>query len=479
MDISPLELRTRIEPLFDLDPMLHSTNPSRNRKSLDRRISFSRPPSSSSGVFVLPQTPSIDSIDVSHVSISSRSKSIDKGINHSIQNSPIVAKQLFPAESIETNSKLSKQEERDLQRKKLSQQSEPTWKSSNTRTQTGISKSSQKPDSKHPTTNDEKVEKKKTEKPSLYSVARALRSNTSNSSSKDSSHSVALETAAQKAAAIFTSRISKKTSKGMDDDSSQSSTIKRPISSESKRTPISSQIHKTPGSSTIQKNKTPTSTVRSSMTNLTSTPSHLSSTTSSASKNVQRSGSGSSATTLRRSVDTTSSTTSSSTSTYHSNLQSTTIKATGGHQFKPKSVTVSNNSTTHQQPSIPPPTLRGGGGGTRSSKLENSSSSNPATSTEMNTTTQRKTSERSKPSISVSTLQANKIGKTDRQLKHMSSSLSTVSDGGTNKLQSTTTTSSSSSQSSIPVSNEKIIQSSEPAINPFGALITKTPPRDV
>jgi hypothetical protein len=411
--------------------MIHSTIFSKNRRSLDRRISFSRPASGSYSSITLSlptHSPPIESsLDHTGTSLSSRSVSVDRGSKGATTDrSPVIAKQLFP-ESQDSIPTLSKQEARQLQRKELSQKSETTWKSTGIRTRSGVNKSIPKLSADTKSVNslpqESQETKKKVEKPSATSVAtRTLRSSSLTNESAPQ-HSSALQSAAQKAVAIFASRISKKTSSSAAESSSQPKTPSHYADRTPKRT---SQVShpKTPQYPTsAQKTKTPSSGLRSSMTSA-STASVASSTSS---INVQRTNSGSSLSTAssqRRGTDSGLSTTSNS----HVPLKSATIKASGGHHFKPKSVTVATAAGGEKQkPTVAPPTLRGGGG--KSARGITSTSSNVSGEVPSSSSTQRmKGNERTKPTVPVSALQSKKSfdEQRTRQMKQLSSSHSSV-----------------------------------------------------
>lgn len=409
-----------MEPLFDLDPLIHSANLSKNRRSLDRRISFTRPVSGSysSITLALPShSPPIESsTDLARTSRSSRSLSLDQGSKEiATDRSPVIAKQLFPAESLDSQPTLSKQEARQLQRKELSQKAETTWKSSGIRTRSVATKSIPKlsTDTKpvNPPPHSHEL-KKKVDQPL---ATRALRSSSLTASSHESApqHSLALQSAAHKAVAIFTSRISKKTT----ESSAQPRTPSQPSDRTPKR-PSQTSHPRTPQYPTTSKTKTPSSGLRSSITSVSSAS--IASSTSHI--NVQRTNSGSSLSTSssqRRDTDSSLSTTSNS----HGPLKSSTIKASSRHHFKPKSVTVAS-ATEKQIPTVPPPTLRGGGG--KSTRGINSTLSNASGEGSASSSTQRM-KERTKPTVPVSALQSKKsFDERTRQAKQLSSSHSSV-----------------------------------------------------
>jgi hypothetical protein len=446
--------------------MLHSTNLMKNRRSLDRRISFSRPVSSSLTLSLPTHSPPIESsFELNRGSISSRSVSLDRGSKGGMTDlSPVIAKQLFPAESTDSNPPISKQEARQLQRKELSQRSETTWKSTGLRTRSSVATKSipklsadTKSVNHHPPPPPPPEMKKRVERPSATSsssstssASRAIRSSSQTSSifqQQDSAsapqHSSALQSAAQKAVAIFTSRISKKpNSKSLAESSSQFSTGPRTPSALAsqnaektpKRTSQTSHLARTPQhySTSAQKtSRTPSSTtaagLRSSMTSASSSSLASSSTSTSSSINVQRTNSGSSLSTAssahRRGTESSLSL-SGAHAPSQSQVKSTMIKATGGHHFKPKSVTVAS-VTTEQKPTVAPPTLRGGGG--KSARTLTATSSNASDSSAQRSKGSERERERSKPTVPVSSLQSKRsFDERTRQQKAMSSSHSSA-----------------------------------------------------
>jgi hypothetical protein len=166
------------------------------------------------------------------------------------------------------------------------------------------------------------------------------------------------------------------------------------------------------------------------------------------------------------------------------------IKATGGHHFKPKSVTVAS-VTTEQKPTVAPPTLRGGGG--KSARTLTATSSNASDSSAQRSKGSERERERSKPTVPVSSLQSKRsFDERTRQQKAMSSSHSSAkSEEGLILFSSTLTHSLHSPHlplEAAPVSRpvpqvaaapkQEKLEPQEPAVNPFGALIMKTPPRE-
>jgi hypothetical protein len=385
------------------------------------------------------------------------------------------------------SSKLSKQEERHLQRKELGLMSEASWKGGGgeggVRTRAQLTKSIPKLATPSAVTlppgpvGETKGEKHQSTSRAAWSASlRGSHEESVHSAPVQSSqrHSNALQSAAQKAVAIFTSRISSKktststTSTAGDDSSASSSsqpssggTRKRAIS-QSSGTSVYAQAPRTPSNSSIstQKTKTPSST-------------HRSSVSSTSLINVQRTVSSSALSTStptsskRRSIEATTTVT-----TPH--LKSTVIRATGGHQFKPKSVaSTSSGDLAKGHQGVPPPTLRGGGG--RNSKAEINSVPSVSVSSE-STEPSRQTS-RTKPTVPVRMLQSKNSSSDDkgRQLKHMSSSIASLeSEEKVSKTKPPVASAPSTDVAVAPAS----IRPAEPAVNPFGALIQKTPPRE-
>lgn len=392
--------------MFDLDPILQSSQ-SRQKKTLERRLSFTRPSSSSfSEILTLPQSPQTQSIDSTLSSLPPRSISLDRDSNQTT-----LVKELFPSKLSTSSSNINtsltpypsqqqtlsqinppippssqpirtKQEERQLQRKELALKTESIFKNDSNnitrsfQSRTNTTNTTNKNEVQHrssvnlqyetPNKNHSKVESK-LEKQNTPNSTRQIRSSSISAPKQSNS----LQEAAQKAVAIFTSRISSKkptqsnissnssvssrdsqSSKGK--STSESRDSMRSISTTTPKTPLKSSTStntikpRTPGSSTIHLQR---SNSTSSLSNVTTSSSQL--------KNIPDISS------ILSSTPASTISSTSSVSTTHSSVssRSTTIKPSSNHVYKPKSVTASNSSSdqTKKQP-INPPTLRGGGG---------------------------------------------------------------------------------------------------------------------